>query len=810
MAMTDKYTKRAEVQAHFRVRVIGLTGLLVLAIGLVLTGIVHASAWRYITIAIAFGGGAAVAWWLLAETKAAADQIRGQRGTVGLMVALQVLFAALLLIGVNMCSAYLYFRADCTRDRQFTIPRDIREQLSRLSASEPTTIVLHQRHVVFGQADKPDNFDTAAERKVVEKVRDLVEQFQELGPRFKIVVLDVQEEDYQTRLDELKKDSPALGDAIEKSPESSIFFFSKPAGDDKGKVQRLAFQELYQLDKKASQESDDAKGNLVLYYQGVKPFADKVLNIEERKPRIAFGIVHEILSTEGSDEYGMAGARKALEARGFECRDIMLKKGFEEGRPEAAAFTFDEYKYERLEAAINELDSSINSLERELKELRAALKDWQDKSADELDKTPLAKQLKDQLGFPKVTEQIRKEIVDRVFKPTSVIRQLELDESRRERNSLALQQKGLSVENLEEQRRIADVRAKTTRLLSECDLLVVPRMTLFNAARGRGYGIPDAVHKLEDEQVRAIKEFMKAGKPVLVCFGPIESDDPMNFNPMQPPRGGPDQLETELERLGFRFLKQTVLFNVESKAFAERREGLIILGANVEVPAVDFDWEPGADHMAARSLTENLKPNPIRESMRLLQRGLDKSQALDLRLRNPRPVYFEPKRGETLPFDPVFMETNSACWNEDQPFATRERTPHFEQPKPTDPSRGTLREKRRGPFSIGVATPVTLPREWYLGEPNATPATVRVEAIGHGGVFMGANLSPAKEKLLLDSCNWLLGRDDLLATRQNSWSYPRAALRPAAASIWTWTVVAGLPVLCAYLGIVVLMLRRIR
>ena len=72
-----------------------------------------------------------------------------------------------------------------------------------------------------------------------------------------------------------------LADAIEKAPENSIFFLSQ------GRVQRLGFNDIYQLDSEASLTANHGKGNLVLNYQGMGPFARKILNIEEKRPRLA-------------------------------------------------------------------------------------------------------------------------------------------------------------------------------------------------------------------------------------------------------------------------------------------------------------------------------------------------------------------------------------------------------------------------------------------------------------------------------------------------------------------------------------------
>src|SRR5205085_2772702 len=121
------------------------------------------------------------------------------------------------LAGVNLYSFFQYQRFDWTRAHLFTIPASIRSDLSKLQGD--TTIVVYQRHQSFGQlADKPDNYDSAAERKVVEKVKDLVEQFQVLGPKFKVEILDVQEDGFNNKLNELTKDAEELRKAINSAP----------------------------------------------------------------------------------------------------------------------------------------------------------------------------------------------------------------------------------------------------------------------------------------------------------------------------------------------------------------------------------------------------------------------------------------------------------------------------------------------------------------------------------------------------------------------------------------------------------------
>jgi hypothetical protein len=193
-----------------------------------------------------------------------------------------------------------------------------------------------------------------------------------------------------------------------------------------------------------------------------------------------------------------------------------------------------------------------------------------------------------------------------------------------------------------------------------------------------------------------------------------------------------------------------------------------------------------------------------------------KERALELRLRHPRPVYYLPPEGATPAFDPDVLLTSPRSWNEDQPFPTADRVPQFERPKqregekpPAEPA-DPLEARRRGPFPVAVAVETTIPAAWGV----SPPPTVRIAAVGQGGFFTGRVLPPAQETLMIDTINWLLGRDDYLPREGKLWSYPRVALdeatNPRERADWMWAARLGLPVLCAYLGIVVLLVRRLR
>jgi hypothetical protein len=868
MALTNKPRGRFWSRLHFLLRFLGLAGLIAAVAGVVLAGILGPvppwdagrragdnlrGVWDFVRtttetnvqavidqqpfsderliVGLVLVGGALALLALLVELIGVLFLVAGRRSAFGGNAVIQVALALALLIGVNVLAQLPgnYSRLDLTRDHLFSQLDDkMQGDLRKLQGE--TTVVVYQMHQPLGflpAGEKRDRYESAAERKVVEKVDDLVEQFREFGGRFKVVVLDSQEEDFDAQRQALPEE---LRRAIDAAPEDSIFF---AAG---GKVQRMSFNQFYALDRVSSEEG---RGNLVLRYHGVKPFAERVLDIDERRPRVAIGVVHPLLSTQGgSDIWGMAGVKKTLEANGFETRDLLLKK---EGATdlEPATYTFEESKLEQLDDDIAGLQDAVSSNDTALKELEKRREEWAKEPLSKLADTELGRDVKRQLDITSdkdFTEDVRKQVLARLDERLSVARAVvpamrerftkELESLRKEREGVAKAE-----EPLAEQRRLNDLRAKTARLLADCDLLVLPRATLFDVVRGPM--IPNSIYKLDPAQVSAIREFVRAGKPLLVCFGPA------NAPPNRPdPDAGPDELEAMLNGLGLHFGRQTVLFDVESKSFGQRRSGLVIGGTSVEVPPLRLDeWKPGTGLPPAKQGSEaGLPANPLRESLRLTARSLGKAEALDLRLRHPRPVYYDAaaarlpgslgmwavapgaglggvswgslflfgREGRARAFQPEFLMTDAESWNESQPFPTRERTPHYEPARPDDPVTDPYEAKRLGPFPVGVAVEVP---NWYSTATNEAPP-LRVAAIGQGGVFIGRTLDPAHEKLLLDTCNWLLGRDEQLTSQGAEWKYPRVQLDDRSRALWLWGVMGGLPLLVAFAGLVVVMWRR--
>lgn len=832
MELTRKSPSPLWSRCHFFLRFLGLTGLVVGCVGLVMAQQdnllatwdgARATAWvalegkpAAVSTYLVLGGAAAALLALLVELLVLMRFTAGRRSVFGLNATLQMALAATLLIGVNWYSFRHYQRHDWTRDRQFTLPAPVKEQLEKLDRDVPTTIVVYQRHKTLGAlSDKPDRYDYAAERKVVERVKDLVEQLREAGPRFNVQVLDVEEEKFDDKLAALTAETPELRKAIDATPENSLFFYAK-SGQSPGRVQRLGFNDFYLLDKSASQEG---QGNLVLRYQSMEPFTRRVFSLEERPPRVAIAVIHEVLTTTGQDDMGLKGLRKALADRGIEVRDIVLKKWSRFGPPEAGAYTPDERALAQFEERETVYRVNIAALERTQLQLEGEVAQWRKAQTDEATRKDLTKRYARQLRGRAVTAEMVKFQLPAFEEDLQDLK--ETLETYRQRLAAVRQDKEkLNVPALAESRRVTDVKSRLTRFLADCDLLIVPRMTLRNVASDFD-NISARLYRLDDPQVEAMKDFLKAGKPVLACFGP--SNQP-GEDAMRRPPGDDDSkaeaLEDLLGALGIRFGKQTVLFDEETDAFADRRSGVEIAGTTAEVPPVLLDWRRGAGRPVGAELPPEA-PNPIRESLRLTARSLGrdsqgKERTLELRLRHPRPLYYVPPEGVTPAFDPDFLLTSAKSWNEDQPFPTADRVPQYERPKqrddekPRPESADPLETRRRGPFAVGVAIETPLPKDWGI----SPPPVVRVAAIGQGGFFTGKELAPAQETLMVDTVNWLLGRDDYLPREGQAWSYPRVPLdeenHARERMLWLWGARLGLPALFAYLGLVVLLVRRLR
>jgi ABC-type uncharacterized transport system involved in gliding motility auxiliary subunit len=843
---------------------LGITGILATAIGGVLLDTVFPIAHWTLEILRSAGDGAhgpfaqyaawtlavgvvAVAIAVLVELLGGLTLVTGRRTAANVLATVSTVAAVALLVIVNTYSFTHHARYDLTRDERYTLPPQLVERFSKLRSATPTTIVVLQMHKTFGTlTDKRDSYTSEAERVVTEKVKDLVDLFREFGPRFNVVVLDTEAFGFDQALTNLTKDAPELRAAIDSAPENSIFFQANK------RVQRLSFNEFLQLDKTASKEAEGKRGNLVLLPQGVETFARRILAVQERRPKVAVCVVHPALGTDldvGRELYGSAGLKKALEDYGFDVIDIVLKKNWKDETKELepAAQTARESRLEQVEAelatAVDKGRSAradrqiLDVLVEEVEKLKTRGAREREKFYGDLNRGAREQQWLEVVaayrkliatgqGLTTESEAAFQIALLAALSEQKKRAEEQIAEADKERVAAeALVKTALADDRSTEDRRLPDVKQKLERLLGEVDLLILPRVTVISAPSGSG--VPPALHAINKDQTEAIKDFMKAGKPVLACLGPLSSVNGPRAEAM-------DGIEGLLAERGIELGKETILFDAESRAFANLRSGAELGGAGMsEIPALTIvDRSPKlADKVA----------NPIGSALRLTGRVVD--QKLDLRFRALRPVYLATGWQDSLPFAAEFALTVPESWNEEKPFPQVDQRgritylPRYDPTPANDPKRNTRAAERRGPFPVGVAIESKIPAYWIDNSYTNNECTAalmtpldgvmsamlrvvahklerptqRLVVFGSGSLFTGAKLDPAQEKLLLHSVNWLTGREDRLPRADQSiWSFPRVEMSEREITLWQLGTAIGLPLLVIYFGLLAMMFRRLR
>src|SRR5207247_2049227 len=117
------------------------------------------------TVYVFLGGAAAVLLWLLVEVLVVLRFAAARRSAFGANAVVQAGIAAALLVGINLYSYFHYWRIDCTRKGEFTLPSDVQEQFRRLRPEAATTIlVLLQPTKAVSTDNRDDHLASAAEK----------------------------------------------------------------------------------------------------------------------------------------------------------------------------------------------------------------------------------------------------------------------------------------------------------------------------------------------------------------------------------------------------------------------------------------------------------------------------------------------------------------------------------------------------------------------------------------------------------------------------------------------------------------------
>lgn len=813
---------------RFLVRLAGLFGLAVLAVGGLMIWADRQQPTAAILGWVMLGvGGLVLLGWVVAEVVGAVVLVAGDKSAAGATTVLLGVLAGVALVVVNLVSARFYDRADFTRDHRFTLDRPLVDELKQLDPNTPTTVLVLQLDKTSAyDPDQPDAVTSAAQGKITEKVLDLIDELRqhpELSARFDVRVLTRKDETFEADLEAATSGRPELKAAVLAAPESSIFFASN------GRVRRMPFSQFYLLDKTGSRgkaavggEENTAAANLVLAPQGKERFVRALVGLERRKPKVAVLTIHPYLTSRKTDDDGTAaftssGLRTALENDGCEVVDVVLKKGWDAGANlSPSAGTFEESKLEEVEAEY--LSASESALEAEIELRNLELVRDKVKTAPIAEVERIFKAVAPRGSFTEA--EYREKLQSRVIEPS--IRQLRADAEEAKKRAAEVEpeyRRLLSDDRVQADRRAADVNAKLKAAVADCDLLIVPRLTVISLANGQL--VPPTLYPLVKAQTDALKEFMAAGKPVLFAFGPTPATRGFGATG--------DEHEAMLARLGIEFGSQTVLTTPEAVAM---KKPSTLGDRSVQLPPLE---------VAANG-------NPVAAAFDRANRSVDGT--LTLKRSGYRPIYLAP-RDSRFPYDPAVLYTTDDAWNEDRPLpeaasrpGTRPYFPKLDTAKPDDPKRGTRDEEKKQKFLVGVAVEVPVPAEWT--DPKAAtvqaaavtagvadigfgpgvteavmtpdafrtlvekPKTVRVAVFGHGGLFVGKKLDPGQEALLVSTVNWQLARDDSLpkdVPDADKWRYPRVPLDDRGQAYWTLGGAFGPPLLAAMLGVVALLLR---
>ena len=189
---------------HFLIRFLGVTGLLVGCVGLVLAALDDKPLWQAPGLAawLVLGAAAVAIPAALVELFAGMRAASAGRSLFGLNAVVQIVLAAVLLIKASTSSPSGTRCASTGRARgNSRSPADRADRSAPPQRRNQPVVIyqrqLHRRHGPRRQ-DGPRLRLRRRSRKVVEKVKDLVQQLRELGPHFRVETLDVEEEGYDS------------------------------------------------------------------------------------------------------------------------------------------------------------------------------------------------------------------------------------------------------------------------------------------------------------------------------------------------------------------------------------------------------------------------------------------------------------------------------------------------------------------------------------------------------------------------------------------------------------------------------------
>src|SRR5439155_20180652 len=171
-------------------------------------------------------------------------------------------------------------------------------------------------------------------------------------------------------------------------------------------------------------------------------------------------------------------------------------------RPIHSVLTFAEYRYIRIDAQVASLARSLENFQKAKEYYSAQHKGFEAPLAAVnkqyglvpvnagglvvprvLERTEIADILKKapRLQVRDVSEEFRQDYLVELKGDLEDI-DVAMKSARERRDKLVQEKSKLNAEDLTEKQRITDLKLKFKRMLADCDLLIVPRMTLLNVA----------------------------------------------------------------------------------------------------------------------------------------------------------------------------------------------------------------------------------------------------------------------------------------------------------------------------------------
>ena len=223
---------------------------------------------------------------------------------------LQGALAAVLLVGVNVWSFHHYERVDCTRDRQFTLPAEVRKDLRQLDPDSKTTIIVYSgtRRSARSPTSRRTITIPPPRRKVVEKVK----RSGRPAPRARRAATQRRSARHpgartSSRIGSNRSDTqnaPELTQGHRRRRRKTACS-STPGEQRQAAHPALELQRLLSAGQDGVARGSRRPRQSRVALSGHGPFAQRLTHLEEKRPRIGIAVIHKVLTSTSDHDWGL-------------------------------------------------------------------------------------------------------------------------------------------------------------------------------------------------------------------------------------------------------------------------------------------------------------------------------------------------------------------------------------------------------------------------------------------------------------------------------------------------------------------------